>query len=188
MARQLSFLSSLMTRFLFLALLASSCASTVQAQDLSLEKITSLASLPATLTAARNHEAELGDWVFNPSTPTAQEPLTWGWWPPADASGGPATALLSLRPNHGSLDVVLHLRRASSFSRLRRELLHQKAVPEAVTCLGCSGERFTIPGYSIAFYQGKPEPYPYIVVLHHGPEQAAESQPATGRVSASRIP
>ena len=114
------------------------------------------------------------------------EPLTWGWWPPADAPASLPGAVLCLRQNHGSLDVVLHLRRATNFNQLHRELLRLKLAPTPVTCLGCSGERFTSPAYSVSFYQGKPEPFPFIVVLHRNADPASTSpaQPApTSRVT-----
>ena len=172
-----------MTRFLILAALATFIGSAGHAQDVSLDKLVSLASLPPDLTAARNHEASLGEWVFHPiSSVTEAEPLTWGWWPPTDGAGTLPGALLSLRPNHGTLDVVLHLRRAPNFNQLHRELLRRRASTTPVTCLGCTGERFTTPAYSICFYQGKPEPYPFIIVLHRTLEA-----PAAG-VSSARLP
>jgi hypothetical protein len=163
-----------MIRFLFLATLACLLAPAVHAQEIPLEKLTTLASLPPDLTPARSQEAALEEWVFHPTTTLADtEPLTWGWWPPSDGGGTLPGALLSLRPNHGTLDVVLHLRRASAFNQLHRELVRLKAATTPVTCLGCTGERFTAPTYTVSFYQGKPEPYPFIIVLHRSTEPAA---------------
>lgn len=180
-----------MNRFLFLALLAclSATATHAQAQDITLDKLVHLASLPANLTPTRNQEAALGEWVFHPVTAVAQdEPLTWGWWPPADAPGTLPGALLYLRPNHGTLDVVLHLRRAANFNQLHREMLRLKAAATPVTCLGCTGERFTTPAYSICFYMGKPEPFPFVVVLHRGIEAGATQPAPANHAAASRIP
>lgn len=161
-----------MKRLLLLTACACLSASASHAQ-MTLDKLVDLSSLPADLTPARNLEADLGEWVFHPSTPAAQEePLTWGWWPPADGPGTLPGALLSLRPNHGTLDVVLHLRRAAAFNQLHRELQRLKATSIPVTCLSCIGERFTTPLYSVSFYQGKPEPFPFIVVLHRSGEAA----------------
>lgn len=154
------------------------------AQDLALDKLTGLLALPVDLTPARAAEAGLPEWVFRPASPvTEEEPLTWGWWPPSDTPGHLPGALLSLRPNHGAFDVVLHLRRAGTFNQLHRDLQRQKLLPLPVTCLGCQGERFTSPTYTVAFYQGKPEPYPYIVVLHR-----TEGSAPTGRQPAPGAP
>jgi hypothetical protein len=181
-----------MSRFLILAALATFGAPAVQAQEVSLNKLISLASLPPDLTASQNQEASLGEWVFHPACSVAEnEPLTWGWWPLNESAGTLPSTLLSLRPNHGTLDVVVHLRRAPNFNQLHRELLRHKAVSATtpVTCLGCTGERFTTPTFSIYFYQGKPDPYPFIVVLHRIIEAPASGVAApTGRISSAHLP
>ena len=73
-----------------------------------------------------------------------------------------------LRPLARGYDVVLYVRRLSVFNQLHRELDRQRLEAVAVTCIGpkCLGERFTTASGTVAFYQGKPGDYPYIIVLH----------------------
>jgi len=181
-----------MTRLLFRAALILACTPAAHAQDISLEKMLTLASLPVSLTPAQNQEAALAEWVFHPSAPLSlmqDEPLTWAWWPPANTPASLPGALLSLRANHGTFDLVLHFRRVTNFNQLHRECLRLKLPVTPVTCLDCQGERFAGPTYSVAFYQGKPEPYPYIVVLHQVNQQPAQfSPPATSHADSPPPP
>jgi hypothetical protein len=148
-------------------ILLSSGTLTLHAQTLPLDKLVSLTKLPATLGPTRQSQADLPTWVFQPTTPLAQqEALTWGWWPEAPAPSSVPPAVLSLRPDRGLYDVVLYLSKPAVFHSLRRELTRKKLAPEVVTCLNCAGERFNTPTYTVALYQNKPQPYPYIVVVH----------------------
>lgn len=161
-----------------LVLLLSSSSVALHAQELSLQKLVSLTELPATLTVQEQTEANLPTWSFQPTTPLPQqELLTWGWQPANTPVAAIPTTLLSLRPNRGLVDVVLHLRKPALLHSLRRELVRQKLAPEAVTCLNCAGERFATSTYSVALYQDKPGPYPYIVVVH--PNEKTAPKPAT---------
>jgi hypothetical protein len=164
-----------MRRFLLLlAGLALVGSPTVQAQDISLDKLLNLTSLPVDLKPAQNPPAVLRDWVFQPATPQAsQEALTWAWWA---SEGGPTPestppAQLSLRPNQQQLDVVLYLHRFAVYTRLRRELDRQHLTAVPVTCLGpgCSGLRYVSGTHTIAFYEGKPGDYAYMVVIQPKP-------------------
>jgi hypothetical protein len=148
-------------------LLLSSASAALHAQTLSLDKLVGLTHLPASLSPEHENAADLPGWVFQPATPLLQqEQLSWGWWPENTTVTPVPLAVLSLRPNHGLVDVVLHLSKPATLHSLRRELIRQKLNPQAVTCFKCSGERFTTATFSIALYQEKPEPYPYIVVIH----------------------
>lgn len=164
-----------MRRFLLLlAVLALGGSPAVQAQDIPLDKIIGLAKLPVEFQHPDDTPAVLRDWVFHPSTTQAEsEKLTWAWWP---SEGGPTPdspppAQLSLRPNQEHLDVVLYLHRFSVFTRLRRELDRQHLPPVAVSCLGpgCIGQRYVSGTFTIAFYEGKPGDYPYMVVIQQKP-------------------
>lgn len=178
-----------MRRFLPAACLAFCLAHpAVHAQSLSLDKLLTLAHFSVNLTPAQSSQVYLPEWTFSPSLPTSQTPeerLTWGWWPSPDQQELPTT-LLSLRPVHGTLDVLLKFKHAGPFHQLQREMqrLHQE--PLAVTCINCQGERYTLPDYTLSFYQGKPEPFPYIVVLHLS--EPAPSRPASPAAASTNPP
>jgi len=139
------------------------------AQDLSIERLVALTALPD------GHSADMVDWSFQPPTKqTSDEPLTWGW--PAEYSADSTGTLplqVSLRPAAHGYDVVLYIQRLPLYNHLRRELEKRKLTPLPVTCLGagCLGFRFDTPACTVAFYEGKPGDYRYMVVL----------QPKTGR-------
>lgn len=171
--------------FILLTLLAASGVSTAQAQNIPLEQLLHLSSLPATLTPATQATARLTDWTFwSGAVPPKQEPLSWTWWPdnlPESERVGDAPALLSLRPNHTQQDVVLHLTRVATFNHLRRQMERQNITPEPVTCLGCPtpGERYLLATCSVVFYQGKPGAYPFLVVVQsRGLPPAVDLTPA----------
>jgi hypothetical protein len=163
-------------------LLLSSASAALHAQTLSLDKLVGLTHLPASLSAEHENAADLPGWVFQPATPLAQqEQLSWGWWPENTTVTPVPPTVLSLRPNHGLVDVILYLSKPAALHSLRRELVHQKLNPQVVTCFKCEGERFTTATFSIALYQNKPEPYPYIVVVHRL-ELPTPSKPVTSTV------
>lgn len=179
-----------MRRFLLLALLVIG-TSAARAQDITLTQLVGLSRLPADLSPAHNAEADLPDWAFQPDTRQAEEEkLTWAWWPTGVADGTPP-AQLSLRPNRQTLDVVLYLTRLTAFNRLHRELDRQHLKPLPVTCLGpgCLGERYTTEHYTVAFYQGKPGDYPYMVVIQaRADSPGTSSKPATHPTAAAPNP
>jgi hypothetical protein len=173
-----------MRRFLFASVALCLAHSAVHAQTLSLDKLLTLAHFNANLTAAQSSQVYLPEWTFSPSLPSSlsEEQLTWGWWPTPDQQVLP-TALLSLRPVHGTLDVLLKFKQVGPFHQLQREMQRRHQEPRAVTCISCQGERYTLPDYTLSFYQGKPEPFPFIVVLHLS--EPAQSRPASPAAASS---
>lgn len=174
-----------MRRLLLLAFLTAGASPAAHAQDISLTQLVNLSRLPANLTTAQGDDAELADWSFRPSTRQAEEEkLTWAWWPTGE-SGGTPPAQISLRPNHQNLDVMVYLTRLTAFNRLRRELDRQHLKPQPVTCLGpgCTGERYATEEYTVAFYQGKPGDYPYMVVIQPKTPGTGTVSPPAGRQS-----
>ena len=133
------------------------------AQDISVERLINLTSVPNGISA------DLTDWSFQPATKqAAEESLTWGWHSVYESDTTRLLPLqLSLRPAPHGYDVVLYLKRLPLFNHLRRELEKGKLEAVPVTCMGatCVGFRFNTPTCTVAFYDGKPGDYPFMVVV-----------------------
>lgn len=173
-----------------LALLLLGPLAPALAQDITLERLVILTALP------EGHKADLGDWSFGPKTPqAAEEKLTWGWWPSADDLQNPPVMQLSLRPVALGFDVLFYAKRPLVYDQLFRALEKQKLTPVPVTCIGkgCTGQRFAAPTYTVAFYEGKPGEYPFVVVVHTttrpkpAPTQESATAPAIPPSTASAL-
>lgn len=164
-----------MRTFFLLALLLFARTAAVHAQDISIERLLHLTELP------KGHTADLGDWTFRPATALAdEENLTWAWHAGYGADTARVPALqLTLRPAPQGYDVLLYLKKLPYYNQLRRELEKQKLVAVPVTCLGaaCLGFRFNTPTCTVAFYEGKPGDYPFVVVVQPKAGRAALPAP-----------
>lgn len=154
---------------LLLAALLLATGRPAAAQNLSIEQLLEL-STPVTTSAGTLHPGtDLSYWTFEPKTPqAAEEKLTWGW---QDEYSSDTTRVLScqlsLRPAPQGFDVLLYVHRLPVYNQLRRELEKKRFVALPVTCLGggCVGFRYTLPTATIAFYEGKPGDYPFVIVV-----------------------
>lgn len=133
------------------------------AQNLSVERLVNLTSL------SDGHSADMSEWTFQPATKqAAEETLTWGWQSVYESDTVRVLPIqLSLRPAPHGYDVVLYVKKLPLYNQLRRELEKKKLAPVPVTCLGadCLGFRFTTPTCTLAFYEGKPGDYPFVIVV-----------------------
>lgn len=167
-----------LTFFLLCCTLASLGGLRAQAQTLPLARLVDLTALPTGLSPDRAVSGSLTDWMFKPGADElSNEPLSWVWWPPSDSPNHLPGAILSLRPVRGGYDVVVRLRRSTLYSQVHREAERAHLAAEVVTCLGCQGERFAAPAYTLALYQGKPEPYPFVLVIHPLPPSTPAQHP-----------
>jgi hypothetical protein len=133
------------------------------AQGITVERLINLTATP------EGHSANLPDWTFQPLTKqAAEEKLTWSCCLAYDSDTVHVPPLqLSLRPAPHGYDVLLYVKRLAVYNHLRRELEKQKLEPLPVTCLGtnCLGFRFNTPTCTVAFYEGKPGDYPFVIVV-----------------------
>ena len=157
------------------------------AQDMTVERLIGLTALPV------GNSADLSDWSFQPATKqAADEKLTWGW--PAGGESDTARVWpfqLSLRPALHGYDVLLYIKRLPVYNQLRRELEKKKLGGLPVTCLGanCLGFRFNTPTCTVAFYEGKPGDYPFMVVVQSkaGRPPLPEPPPTPGQRQTVKI-
>lgn len=160
-----------MRTFSLLALLLLGPLLPASSQDMSIDRLLGLTATTG------GRPADMSDWAFGPKTrQAAEEKLTWAWWPTADAAAAAAGSgekevrppfQLSLRPAPNGYDVLLYVQRLPLYNQLRRELEKQKLEGLPVTCLGaeCLGFRFSLPTATVAFYEGKPGDYPFVIVV-----------------------
>lgn len=156
------------------------------AQELSLDQLTKLGTLPTDLPLQKMTALLLPPgWTYRGHVNQTDEL----YWTAGDkVTVGDETldeAWLSLRPMpNGTMDVLYKTLPGGGAEGLQREVKHLKLANIAVTCLECEGVRYDADSYTISFYSHKKKGYPNIVVLHQAPAQSAPGK-GTGTASSS---